>query len=315
MTLAQDTAHCTDDNFAGFTNSKGEDPCAVDIQYGRLCDRSFSESPLSPGHLYNPVDANPTDCKCSTVHYTLLNLCGRCQGGGTVIWPQYSANCTNVFENELPPSFPLSPAADIAIPHWAFTPLAANGTVDLTAIRVDNQPDVVINVSSTAQSTGSDTTSPTETTSSSAPFRSQTADGEGRQKGLNTAAIAGGVVGGVLGLGTLTTIAFLVRRRSIQRRRACDGSESADVQPSALSSGRVSSEQGSASRVASQYLEKMHGSNRLYNPDDPSTFPPSLSATPPAFDRQSVSNSTSPGVVRTSLSHYEFNPYRPAPEM
>ncbi|KAK7460673.1 hypothetical protein VKT23_009388 [Stygiomarasmius scandens] len=237
-------------------------------------------------------------CICSTVFFSLVTVCSYCQGGDMVTWPEFVVNCTTTVENALPSPIPIPPGSDFAIPHWAFLPLEGNGTINFTAIGLDNQPDVTIS------------TFATTTNTSSAPSQSQTANNEGGGKGTNAGTIAGGVVGGVLGFSILAAVAFFVHRRLTQKKLA-----------SSIETGKIQRstppgwEEGSTLRT-SQYLEKAPGSGRFYNPDDPSTFPPPVSAASSTSYNQSKAQSTSSAVSDvTSSKRGGFHPNLSVPEI
>ncbi|THU78361.1 hypothetical protein K435DRAFT_928280 [Dendrothele bispora CBS 962.96] len=262
-TLAQDPlplAKCTEEPYSGFDNSQGEDPCTLGTKVLRLCDRGSYISARPNGTYAGGFSGSDGACSCSTVLYTLLIICAECQGANTLTWDKYISNCSHIFQTELPPTVQIPPG--LAIPHYAFLPLLSDGTVDFNAIREDAQPDVTANASSTTQST-----SPTSTTNS--PTQSQSADNEGGRT-THTGAIAGGVVGGVLGLVILAALVFFVRRRLIQKK-AIDSAGNESSQPF---SRWVTGPEGSN-------LRNSNGSetHKLYNPQDPTTFPVSASRT------------------------------------
>ncbi|THU92032.1 hypothetical protein K435DRAFT_862851 [Dendrothele bispora CBS 962.96] len=257
-TLAQDQpAKCPGEFWTGWDNSQGEDPCTIAIQVGQSCDHSYDIVAASSGQYNNLVE--DVACLCSTVFYALYDLCAQCQGAQTYAWKTYSLNCSHTFETEWPPTVPFPPR--LAIPHYAFLPLASDGHIDFDAASKDNQPEVTADPQSTSPTSTSATTSAT-----TSPEPTQTADST-----THTGAIAGGVVGGVLGLVILTALLFFVRRRLIQKK-AIDSAGNGNAQP--FSQWVTGPEQGSA-------LRNSNGTEtqRLYNPQDPTTFPVSVSRT------------------------------------
>ncbi|KAK7460669.1 hypothetical protein VKT23_009384 [Stygiomarasmius scandens] len=325
VTLAQQNqpAKCTNSTFARLANSQGEDPCTVGIKFGQICDPGFSIPVANSTQVYQPVRAGAdTQCICSTVYFTLLTVCGACEGAETVLWPLYSENCGHSFVDEMPP-VPLP--SDLAIPHWALTPLSTNGSINPAAIEADTQPDITASTSSTTQSPSQTPSSPV--TSSPTPSQSQAADngGGGGGGGTNAGAIAGGVVGGVVGLAILAALAFFLRRHQ-NRKKANGSTEYGNVQTSAPPPGWVSPEQGSTLRSMSHYRDNSYGSDspKLYNPDDPSTFPAPVTAPmsptllrPTSPGHQPTINSSFSAFPHTT-DHGEWSQYRPmsaAPEI
>ncbi|THV01332.1 hypothetical protein K435DRAFT_928277 [Dendrothele bispora CBS 962.96] len=249
-TLAGTTATCNDGFPTGWDNSQGKDPCAIAIQVGQSCDHA--------NVTYGSVPEDEA-CLCSTVLYALFALCAMCQGAQTYAWGTYSLNCSHTFETEWPPTVPFP--SGLAIPHYAFLPLSTDGQVDIVAMKEDKQSEVTADPQSTSPTSTSATTSAT-----TSPTPTQIADST-----THTGAIAGGVVGGVLGLVILTALLFFVRRRLIQKK-AIDSPGNGNAQP--FSQWVTGPEQGSA-------LRNSNGTEtqRLYNPEDPSTFPVSVSRT------------------------------------
>ncbi|KAK7460672.1 hypothetical protein VKT23_009387 [Stygiomarasmius scandens] len=238
---------------------------------------------MGPNQTHNPILADETQpCVCSTVFFSLLVACTTCQNANVVLWGEYSSNCTHTFESEIPPNVTIP--SGFAIPHWAFTPLLPDGDINSTAIREDHQPDVTTSPFPPTQTASSGTITPTQTVNSG---------GASLGKGRNIGPIVGGVVG-VLGLGILVALAFLVRRRVIQKKSA----------PISTPLGWVSPEQ----RSSTYSHDKLH--NRPYNPNDPTTFPS-------RFDNQAAEKPTfSTTITRATPSkHGEFNPYHPVPEI
>ncbi|THU82048.1 hypothetical protein K435DRAFT_844507 [Dendrothele bispora CBS 962.96] len=326
--LAQSSspAKCTNQTFAGYSNSRGVDPCTVGIEVGQICDPGFTIPSGDPGQTYTGVRAGAdTQCICSNVYYNLLVVCGACEGAETVLWGVYSSNCTSTFEG-MPPTVPIP--AGLAIPHWAFTPVLSNGSVNVPAIIADNSPDVTGTASATTQSASQTGPSSPVTPTSFLPSPSQSPDNSsGGGGGTNAGAIAGGVVGGIAGLIILAGLAFFLHRY-LNKKKVADGAESGNARPltSVSPPGWVSPEQGSTLRSMSHYRGDSYGSDtapKLYNPDDPSTFPPPVHSTivrAVSPGQPTINSSFSAFPHTTTPSEYgEWSPYnRPtstAPEI
>ncbi|KAF5343927.1 hypothetical protein D9758_012121 [Tetrapyrgos nigripes] len=328
--LAQ-AANCTTD--IGLKNSQGEDACAVGIQVGQICDPGFTIPPITPSHFYSATQAGKTtECICSTVYFTLLTICGVCQGVDSLPWTTYSANCTakTVSDGNVSDSFPVPIPPGVDIPHWAFTPLLQNGSIDPLRIRADTQPDVTGTTSSTT-STPATPSSPV-TTSSPAPSQSQASDSAGSGGGgtkPNAGAIAGGIVGGVVLLALLAALAFFIRRRNQNNSRGLGATPAAEfgrpqkmMQTAPTTPGWTSPEtlrDSGGATMSNHYPDHSFGSRsptppKLYNPDDPTTFPLPISSSilRPTSPPQPTINTTFSAFPHTAPSeHGEWHPYRP----
>lgn len=327
-TLAQ-SANCTRD--IGLKNSQGEDACAVGIKVGQICDPGFTIPPITPGHFYGgPQAGRSTQCTCSTVYFTLLTVCGVCQGVDEIPWTTYNFNCSTKFESNgnVSESFPVAIPPGLDIPHWAFTPLLQNGSIDPLRIQADTQPDVTGSAPSTSSASVTPS-SPVKTTSPS-PSQSQDPDNGGSDGGgkSNAGAIAGGVVGGVVLLALLAVLAFFLRRRLVRNKgpnvavMESGPGHPQTTQTTLTSQGWTSPDtlrsNGNSNGMPSYYVDHSLGSRsptppKLYNPDDPATFPPPVSP--------SILRSTSPGqpTINSTFSTFphttpselgEWHPYR-----
>jgi len=138
-------------------------------------DPGYTYEKLNVSDWYPPpskTHAGDMTCDCDTVMYSLIMACINCQGGLEYGWEGWATNCDTVlisaYSGTIPPG--------TAIPHWAF--------YNVTLLN-DQQYD-----DNNAQSIGRDPEATPSVSSSTSNTKS---------KGIpkQTAAIIGGVVGGV----------------------------------------------------------------------------------------------------------------------
>lgn len=136
---------------------------------------------------------------------SLVTTCSLCQGGGIYGWEAWEADCNTVLIAEYSGVIPQG----TAIPHWAFYNVTL---LDKQQFDVNN-----------AQNIGRDPeTLPTpQKTSSTGPYPTGSTAGAGKDSSRRTAAIIGGVVGGIGGLIIIpVAVYFLYRwRRKVNERR------------------------------------------------------------------------------------------------
>ncbi|KAF9260357.1 hypothetical protein L218DRAFT_989630 [Marasmius fiardii PR-910] len=134
--VAQIHATCTNTSFLWSFNSLFQSPCEMGEALGGVCSPgSFAIPPLPEGYYYSGVNvAGVTPCVCNTVYYTMLSLCGLCQGGDADKFNLWSANCTQTSSSTFPSPLP----SGLRVPHYAYLPLDPfNQTVDLRALQAD----------------------------------------------------------------------------------------------------------------------------------------------------------------------------------
>ncbi|THU89617.1 hypothetical protein K435DRAFT_968988 [Dendrothele bispora CBS 962.96] len=104
----------------------------------------------------------------------------------------------------------------LTVPHWAFTPLRNIGTVNLQAIAVDNQPDVML--SGLASTSGTVSENPTQTSSQTSSQTSPESSLSNTPKhGPDPVIISGGAVGGAVFVLLTTSFVFWRHRRKSRR--------------------------------------------------------------------------------------------------
>ncbi|KAF9023803.1 hypothetical protein BDZ89DRAFT_1136447 [Hymenopellis radicata] len=267
---AQDTSHatCTDATYAWSFNSENQSPCQIGEALGNVCtsDGSFNIQYLPAGYYYSGIGATfATTCVCNTVYYSLLNVCAACQGGGVAAWNSWSANCSTAYS-----TFPDPIPQDTRVPHYAYLALSSNGTFDLASAQTDSGPEATYTGSTTHAPTGSNTASGSASSSTSSA-----GGGGGGGSSSNTGAIVGGVVGGIAALAIIAGLIFFFWRRNNKRRTTAPqnfngggGPESSFLGPNA---------------TGSTYTPAMPNggfTDKVYDPNDPSTFPSSVPGTP-----------------------------------
>jgi len=228
-----------------------QSPCLVTAFLGKVCSsnndfdvRSLTANATGSDTAHYSTGANPTACECTTVMYNLFSACAACQVQSVGTWASYNTLCSSVgSDGNFPPGIPNG----TAVPEWAFQKVFSSNSFNVSQAQLDagsNQPDA------TASSSSSSTSSSTGagSISNAAPSHH-----------TNVGAIAGGVVGGVLGLGLIiAAVLFFLNKRKRRTRRAAPTLASSDM---------------SMRTYDTQQNPPLTG--KLYNPDDPSTFPPS----------------------------------------
>ncbi|KAK7054731.1 hypothetical protein VNI00_003194 [Paramarasmius palmivorus] len=168
-------------------------------------------------------------------------------------WAQFTENCTETFVSSFPRDIP----SGTSIPSWAYLNVTnTGGTFDATL--AENQPDAP---ESTGISPSTSTSVPA--TSSSPASATETASVSSKKK---IGPIVGGVIGGVVGLCLIVIfIVWLLRRR--KNNTPPSGLVLDDIDPPP-----------SQATLHPGYMQEVP--NKLYDPTDPSTFPPSIPPQP-----------------------------------
>ncbi|KAF8904914.1 hypothetical protein CPB85DRAFT_1437557 [Mucidula mucida] len=247
-------------------NSENQSPCQIGEALGNVCtsDGSFNIQYLPAGYYYSGIGATfATTCVCNTVYYSLLNVCAACQGGGVAAWDSWSANCTTAYS-----TFPDTIPQDTSVPHYAYLPLLSNGTFDFASAQTDSGPEATHAGSTThASATGSNSAS-----GSAASSTSSAASGGGSSS--NTGAIVGGVVGGIAGLAIIAGLIFFFWRRKQRRTTAPQNFNGGGPESSFLAPNATGTTYTPTTSPNGGFADK------IYDPNDPSTFPSSVPGTP-----------------------------------
>jgi hypothetical protein len=213
----------------------------------------FNLSPLSPGYVYlGPSVANANSCRCSSVYYSLLSACAYCQGRNYLKWSAYNSNCSTVYSSVFTQQIPVG----VKVQAWAYqnVDVADNFNVTLAQTTKGTESSRAAAASST-RSTKISTGGPSSTGASASDSSS-----------VNVPAIVGGVVGGVVGLGLIGgLIAFLI----VQRKKASSKSYQPGFQPQNM----TYTPNTTASLVATTTSPGPGSPGRVYDPNDPTTYP------------------------------------------
>ncbi|KAL1757188.1 hypothetical protein FB107DRAFT_260174 [Schizophyllum commune] len=274
---AGQNAQCTDSQFDWSYNSIKQSPCDVLVNLGAVCNGGiFSVPSLSSGEQYvGPDPQFATDCRCNTVFYSMLAACSACQDAEYIGWTMYSANCSSVAIEEFPRDIP----GGTRIPHWAYQDVVTNNTFDIqTAINdaYSNAPESTASAKptfSTSKSSGHSTATGSGMESSG----SSSASGGGSK--TNVGAIAGGVVGGVVGLAAIIGLAFFFLRRRKQQRAKAPSSAYLAPPMSSATPPLPPSTPGAFSEKTEFVPPNAPPTPKLYDPSDPTTFPSSPAPT------------------------------------
>lgn len=198
-------------------NSLGQSPCLVAAYLQGVCNNEvFTIPALAPGNSYTgptgPGDANDL-CKCNTVVYSLMSACDACQGAKWFSWNSWSRNCTTT---DPPTTFSNLVPSGTSVQEWAFVDVTKEGTWDpVLAYQVGN----AIEVSGGQPGTLAAPATPTSTQTAVPGLSStQLATAHAHSSSKKTAAIVGGVVGGLAILAT--AVGLLLWRARVRRRRA-----------------------------------------------------------------------------------------------
>ncbi|KAI0717150.1 hypothetical protein C8Q76DRAFT_425546 [Earliella scabrosa] len=260
--------------FDWMINSKGQNPCLV---------ASWGVVPCVPnGWIIQPL-SSPADryggpgpgsrlwnCRCNTVHYSLIAACATCQGypspDGVSNFTGYARTCPpNILQGAV---YPQDIPPETAIPAWAYLDLVDDrwDEVAASALAVQNLPE---STHSEAPTSTFSTSSETSTSASPNPAPSGTASTGGSSSDSPTPEsrsgesrnIIGPAVGGaVAGLAVLV-LAGIAMFLCLRRRHA------------KVSAHRHSTFEGMLV-PADAYYGQDYTKTTLYDPDDPSTFPP-----------------------------------------
>lgn len=212
LVASQSSNVTCDPSFEWTANTRDQSPCLVSSYLQSLCGRNVNVNTIPPGtHYLGPTSDQASPCSCSSVVYSLTSACGMCQGRTIVNWTAWTDNCPETFQ--LMGNFPRQPPDTTEIPAWAYLNItnAANGgswdqfaakkafddgLVPPTSSALPEPSQVTRGPSSdTPLSSASSETASTRGQAPSAGASNETAGGSS-----NAGAIAGGVVGGLVGL-------------------------------------------------------------------------------------------------------------------
>jgi len=267
-------------------NSLGQNACTIAAYLMASCyGGAFSIASLAPGGQY--VGPTATDvgsqCKCTTVAYSLISACDACQGANWVDWSNFTIHCSVV---EPPSSFPYPVPSGTRVPAWALLDITSypNKTWDSSkAFAVGDTPELapgaaISSSSSTSSGTTSSRTVPNPSATSenpSSPLSSSSSSPSpspaSHSSSSNVGAIAGGAAGGVAAIAIAGFAVFFYRSRRSPKGPSYTtaASNSPQQQPFMGKLGQSMLDDGAISPSPSTPVTSM----RLYDPNDPTTFP------------------------------------------
>lgn len=288
---AQGTNAVCNSGFDWMSNSEGQSPCLVSSWLFTPCS-SPADSwvyPLSPGYHYNtPLNnaQSATPCRCNTVLFSTIAACATCQGQEDYIvpWSTYSQNCSTVYVQKYPATIP----SGTSIPAWAYLDITDNNTFNPSAAQAvasQHAPDSTAPATASQTGGASSLTAPPSATGSSgsngAPTSGENSGSSSKSKS-NVGAIVGGVVGGIAGLALIGIIVFFILR---SRRNAVQNQPTGPVDltangnygqyPAQYANYGGDMQYGEKSPVPAQSdpSQPLMANQRLYDPNDPTTFP------------------------------------------
>jgi len=184
------------------------------------CDNGvFAIPPLTSGESYvgpSGSDDASDRCKCNTVVYSLMSACDACQSEQAIWfpWKTWATNCSAV---DPPSTFSNTIPNGTMVPAWAFLDVTNTGTWNpVLSYQVGDRPEVSSGKSGTLSHQPTPTTTQTSVpglSSSQAQFASK-----GNHHSNHTAAIVGGVLGGIVFIAL--TIVLMLWGQRVRRRRA-----------------------------------------------------------------------------------------------
>ncbi|KAI9571571.1 hypothetical protein HD554DRAFT_1789594 [Boletus coccyginus] len=264
------------------SNSKGQNPCVVSAYLEGACnDGQYTIKPLPVGYYYpGPYADEANQCECSSVTYNTISACGLCQNRTILSWSVWNTNCTTIY----PGVFPLDVPTGTAVPQWAFQNVTTSDLFNpILAQSVGDSPEST--ALNNAKSTGS--VHPVSTVTSASLTASPSPTGTGTASSgssSSTAAIVGGVVGGIVGLALIAGVVFFVMKKKRSQTSPSAGFTATPTSP--VSPSGVYTD-------TTPFVPHM-AQPRLYNPSDPGTFPASPATTGSSHGvRHTVNYSTS----------------------
>jgi len=185
-------------------NSLQQTPCLVASYLRSACGTKIGTPALPVGYVYAPPDATTDPCTCNSVTYSALSACAGCQGRDYVNWTTWTKNCTSppltIFPATLPPVV-------VVVPKWAYLDITQTNNDFNVAAAEKNATETVTSTTSSAASVSVITVTPTATaqtitiiSTSLVPTALASPSPTSTDNTPNVGAIAGGVVGGGIGL-------------------------------------------------------------------------------------------------------------------
>ncbi|PPR05942.1 hypothetical protein CVT24_006667 [Panaeolus cyanescens] len=284
-------------------NTMAQSPCVVSGILLSVClGREVTIRTLSGVDDNYPgaqASGEGSTCRCSTVYYSMLSACAYCQAHDWITWLEQQANCVDISDRHLPILIP----SNTSIPNYAYADVIANARFDIAAAQA-----MLSATTSSASASGttfsSATTSHSDTSSSPTPTNTPYIP-DREKKETNIGAIVGGVIGGLLVVGiVIAVIVYMV----VRSRRKPPPHDPALLSPHSPYPSVVPTSPAMSSLAhGAMPSPQLSGAPKLYNPNDPSTFPSagsplpgsSPNSTPAVYPAPSSSISVSPPMMPT----------------
>ncbi|KAH9973145.1 hypothetical protein BGW80DRAFT_1459453 [Lactifluus volemus] len=268
--------YCTLSSWGWTYNSLNQNPCLVAAFLQSTCNGGSYDLPaLNLGYSYAGPEAGYGDlCWCSTVVYSLLSACDACQNEPWFSWYDYSTNCTR----GQPPasSFPHPVPSGIRVPQWALIDVTVQGDWNSSqSSTVGDLPEVL---GGDTINSGKSTSTPTPTPSvvpSSQTTVSSTSSSSSSTAGpsSNVGAIAGGVAGGLVAVSAAALILFFVLRRRTTQQGPPPAAALYGGTPQPLMGQVQPPSPNDRAFMPSSLPTTSTTAIKLYDPNDPTTFP------------------------------------------
>jgi len=266
---AQGTNATCGPSFDWMSNSRGQNPCLITAYLNTPCLSNPADAyvySLPTGFHYRPpLAVTATACQCNTVFYSVIQACAVCQGDPIVPWSTWNANCTSaIYQSVYPEPIP----SGTAVPAWAYIDVSKSDNFNATAAQLNEQENHPESTASGPSATGA------------VPSATNVPSSSGKKS--NTGAIVGGVVGGIGGAAILAAIAFFFWRRHQRNVSARSAAAATKLDPGYDASGTTyGSEKAGVPTVYSPIPVTTpsppptsgYVPGRIYDPNDPSTFP------------------------------------------
>ncbi|KAF8576637.1 hypothetical protein K439DRAFT_1640354 [Ramaria rubella] len=268
-----------------------------------------------------PLTGESNPCICSTVTYSMVSACAECQGRLFEKWSQWITNCSSsdVEISTYNQDTIFSPGF---IPAWAYLDVTKEDTWNAT-LAENNQtaeaseppPETSTNFG-TASPTGPPIVPATETftspftdslspTDAALPTPAASSEASDNKVTSQAGAIAGGTIGAVIGIVIIAAGAVYCRRRN-RRFSDISGPKQQSEKLTSVSPKPVEPIVAMPAPIPDRTAPLMLQSDppKLYDPDDPSTFP----ATPSPLIYGHTNPSTSrPQLVPPNMETYPID--------
>ncbi|KAJ3794982.1 hypothetical protein GGU11DRAFT_758701 [Lentinula aff. detonsa] len=268
-------------------NTLDQSPCVVASYLGQACDAQYSIPSLNSSEPYSgPSLGAQANAYGPLIYRTAARFTLRCE--------------ITLAKISIGGPFPENIPSGTKVPRWAYQNVTAEDDFNPTEAQA---------VGDAPESTG--TAPPTGSTSVSTPTVTSSALNQGKK--TNAGAIAGGVVGGVVVLLLAVAALLYLRRRQRHRKKRAAAANVIDDKPRPYPVGPVSSDTidtGTGFHASIPTMSMPSAGMRLYNPSDPSTFPPTALSTSPSPPANHSPQSSETGVTGYFSSFHNIRPNR-----